>query len=392
MSTRPALVAARIALVALVAGGLLLAIADPFTAFFYISYAAMGGLLAWRRPREVIGWLLICIGFGFIGTTTSPNVDAAALAAGTASTADFLAVWAGSWAGYLTFGGFVALTVLFPTGRLPQGRWRWPAAALITGAIAVAVLAATAPSLSFNPDGGVTSISVPNRLAVLPELPLWSAFPPDLLILPTVAMLAIGVVAMLVRYRRARGLLRLQLRWLVASLLFMVLAIVGGLSTLYVFGAEIGGAAWLGAIVAYPTIPLAIYIAVTRYRLYEIDRIVSRAISWFVLTVILAGLFAAAIVGLQAVLAPVTDNNTLAVAASTLLAAALFQPLRRSIQAVVDHRFNRRRYDAERIVTGFAERLRDETDLAEIHRDVVAAAGTSLQPASLAIWVRQTNR
>jgi hypothetical protein len=372
----------RVLLLVLLAIGLAVSRADPFTAFFFVSYASLGALLAIRRPRHVIGWLLIVIAFGFMGTTSQPGIDVAAAQTGHGPLGEFVVIWASSWTGYATFGGFVALTLLFPSGRLPEGRWRPPAIAVL-GAFAAA------PTVSFNPDGGATTVLVPNRFAVLPELPLWDLVRLDLLVVPTIVLLAIGVGSILVRYRGAAGVVRLQLRWLVAALVFVVLAVAAGLASILVFPG-IGGLAWLPAIAAYPTVPIAIYVAITRHRLYEIDRIISRTVGWLLVTAVLAGVFAGAVIGLQALLAPLTRNNALVVAASTLVAAGAFQPLRSRIQRLVDHRFNRARLDAERVTEGFAARLRAEVDLAAIDEDVRRTVSVAVAPSALGLWLRGT--
>jgi hypothetical protein len=135
-------------------------------------------------------------------------------------------------------------------------------------------------------------------------------------------------------------------------------------------------------------LPIALGVAILRYRLYDIDRIVSRTISYAVVTAVLVGVFAGAILVFQTVLAPLTGKNTMAVAASTLVVAALFQPLRLRIQRVIDRRFNRARYDADLAVATFSERLRDETDLVTIRDGVLRTVVDSLQPSDLTLWVR----
>ena len=382
----------RLLLVVLVLGGLLFARVDPFSVFFFLSYAVLGALLAVRRPGNVIGWLLVVIAFGFVGTTVPTDVDAAALIAGTATWGGFLVVWVTAWAGYITFACLAALLLVFPSGHLPPGRLRRPAIALLAVCVAVAVLSAVSPTVSFNPDGGVATIAVPNRFAVMPELAAWQLVPPDALIVPTLLALALAVVSMIVRYRRASGVERLQLRWLVAAAAFVVVAITAGLISVSIVGEDLGALAWIPAIIAYPTVPAAIYVAVTRYRLYEIDRIVSRTIGWAIVTGLLAAVFAAVVVGLQAVLAPMTENSTLAVAASTLVAAALFQPLRARVQAVVDRRFNRHRVDAQRAIDAFGLQLRDEVDLGAVHGRLLAAAEATVQPAGAGLWLRGTGK
>ena len=134
--------------------------------------------------------------------------------------------------------------------------------------------------------------------------------------------------------------------------------------------------------------PIAIGIAILRYRLYEIDRIISRTVGWAVVTALLLAVFASLVIGLQAILADLTQGETLAVAASTLAAAALFQPVRRRVQHLVDRRFDRGRYDGDRAAAVFGERLRDRVDLAGVERDLHRVADETLRPASVSIWVR----
>ena len=201
------------------------------------------------------------------------------------------------------------------------------------------------------------------------------------------ASLMVSIGTFLVRYRRARGLERAQGKWLLGALGLMLAAVVFAFAVLLLVDST-GFWMWAPAALAYPLIPVAIGVAVTRYRLYEIDRIVSRTIGWAVSTGAILGLFALLVIGLQAVLAPVTRESTLAVAASTLAAFALFQPLRHRVQSLVDHRFNRSRYDAERISGLLAARLRNETDLPAINAGIVDGARASVQPGSVALWVR----
>ena len=157
-------------------------------------------------------------------------------------------------------------------------------------------------------------------------------------------------------------------------------------------GAQIGGAAWVVVLVAYPTIPLAVGVAVMRYRLLEIDRIISRTISYGVVTATLVAVYAGVILLLQAPLGAVTGGNTVAVAASTLVAAGLFQPLRRRIQAATDRRFNRARYDAERTAAAFAAEVRDEVDPTHAQSALLSAVDSAIGPRVIGVWIRGESR
>jgi hypothetical protein len=383
----------RLVLIALLAGGTFIGIAwafDPFALLFWASYASAAALLIIRRPRNVIGWLLLAIAFGFLGTTTRPEIDLAAVEQGVGSIGDRLWMWVGSWAGAATFIGFFSLMLVFPSGRLPAGRWRWPSLALIAIGSLIVVLAAFAPTVTFSPDGGSAEIVAPNPVAILPDLPIWSIIPTGgvVTIAPILILLPIGVITLAMRYRRSTGALRLQLRWLVAAVAFVVGAVIAGLAILAIAG-EDAWYAWVPAIIAYPTVPIAIGIAVLRYRLYEIDRLISRTIGWAIVTGLLVGTFALLVLGLQAVLEPITGGNTLVIAGSTLVVAALFQPLRTRVQRAVDRRFDRSRYDGERLLAALGERLRDEVDLTTISADVLATVDAAVRPSAAGLWLRQ---
>ena len=194
----------------------------------------------------------------------------------------------------------------------------------------------------------------------------------------------LGVTAVLTRYRSGDPTLRQQLRWFIAAVLLaavpLPIAILPG----------IGGPQWaLVASVGLLLVPVSVWIAVTRYRLYEIDRLISRGVSWAVLSGLLLAVYAGAVLLLQSVLGSVTQGETVAVAASTLLAAALFQPLRRRVQAAVDHRFNRARYDAERTAIDFAGRLREQVDLASLGGDIAGVVDIALRPTKIGVWLRK---
>jgi hypothetical protein len=194
----------------------------------------------------------------------------------------------------------------------------------------------------------------------------------------------IAIVAVVVRFRRSQGVERAQMKWLIASVSLM--ALLFSISWVKLFGPSdlIDNA----SVVAGILVPIAIGIAVLRYHLYDIDRIVSRTLGWAIVSGVLVAVFAGLVVALQALLAPVTKENTLAVAASTLVAFALFQPLRRRVQHAVDRRFDRARYDGQRTVDAFAEHLRSEVDLGVLRSSLTATASDAVRPVSAGVWLR----
>jgi hypothetical protein len=206
------------------------------------------------------------------------------------------------------------------------------------------------------------------------------------------ALFVASIVSLLVRYVRSDGVERLQLRWLVTGLASAVVAVPVGFVLYALFGSVIEGLVWLPAIVAFTLPPIAIGIAVLRYRLYEIDRLISRTIGWAIVTGALLAVFGGAVIGLQGLLSGITQGETLAVATSTLVAFALFQPLRRRVQSAVNRRFDRARVDADRTASAFADRLRDQIDLGGLEADIARTVETALRPTSTGVWIRGVNR
>ena len=380
-----------VGLVVVLVVGFVIAASDGFTALYFVFYACVGAILAVRRPRNPIGWLLVGVGFGFIGTSTPPGAELADVAAGTASTTVRVSVWLAGWSGTAWYLGLFALMVVFPSGRLPEGRWRLPSGLLLALGALMVVLTAISPTFSISVADGVETITVANPFAILPDLPLWDslASTSELWSVALVALLIVGVASIIARYRRSTGILRLQLRWLVASLSFLVVALLIGLASAALFADVVGGLGWSVALVAFPTVPIAIVVAVLRYHLLEIDRIVSRTVGYALVTGILAVLYAGSILLLQGALVAVTQAQTIAVATSTLAVLALFQPVRRRVQRIVDRRFDRAHYDAERTSVQFAERLRHEVDIHAVSADLEDTVRAAIQPERLGLWLRR---
>ena len=191
------------------------------------------------------------------------------------------------------------------------------------------------------------------------------------------------------RFRHGSPVERQQIKWLLAAALIGAIAFpVAFLAAIVLPSTVLGDMAWSVGFIGLIALPIAIGIAILRYHLYEIDRLISRTIGWAVITGLLVALFAGLVVVLQAALAPLTKESTIAVAASTLVAFALFQPLRRRVQRAVDRRFDRARYDGQRTVDCFAERVRNEVDLGTLRSALVATAEGAVRPTGAQLWLR----
>ena len=354
----------------------------------YVPYAGVGSILVARRPRNPIGWVLLAIGWTFAVSFLPSDATAHELQSLTASPLQEAIVWVTDWSVSFTFALFASLAFSFPTGRLVEGPWR-RLTALVLGLIwGFVIVSAFWPVLTVQPRGGPGVIEIPNPIGLLPRTILGIDLPSQMAgtaLLPLI--MVASIVAIAGRYAGARDLERLQLRWLAGAFALIAVAVPIGF-LIWALGDATGEISWVPASLAFLLPPLAIGIAVTRHRLYEIDRLISRGLSWAVLSGLLLAVYAGGVLLLQTVLGDIIQGQTVAVAGSTLLAAALFQPLRRRVQVAVDHRFNRARYDAERTTTDFAERLREEVDLAALRGDITDVVETALHPSTIGVWLR----
>lgn len=337
-------------------------------AVWIASFGLVGALLATRLPHNPVGWLLwasaLCSTVAFCG---SDYAGYSLEHLGGSLPATVPIAWASSWTFIPAIGlTLVYVPLLFPDGRLPSRRWL-PLSLYGAVAISAAALVAFAPTLSNVDD-------LPNPLAIPGLQPVIDAvgFPPGG---PMAAAILLAFLAPIVRFRRGDTTERRQLKWF-AFVLVIVFVI-------FAFGPD------LGSFVGLALLPIGIGVAVLRYRLYEIDRIISRTLAWALLTAILASLFVGCILILQAVLASEAGSSGPVVVVSTLLVATLFQPLRRRIQSVTDRRFNRSRYDATKTLAGLAGRLSGEVDLGDVTTDVVRTVVTAMEPASAGIWLHE---
>ena len=346
-----------------------------------LLFVVTGTLIEWRRRGHRMGRLLILAGplFGVLALGWQTAAD---LRPYLDPTANALLHWLAaplSWGGLALFTGWIPL--LFPTGTLPGPRWRLPAFA-IAGVGTAGVIAG-----AMRPGRVATGIDVDNPFGVA-GWPAWLAPLTDGVGLAIAALMVLGFAAVAARYRTGDPVERAQVRWLLAAVGLVAAAFLAN----FIEGSlRQDDGHFISAIVIQVGLlmmPLAVGVAVLRYRLYEIDRIISRTIGWAIVTGCLLAAFAGGVVLLQAILSGITQGQTLAVAASTLAVFALFQPVRRRVQSIVDRRFDRARYDSQRTVDAFAERIRHDVDLGALRSALLAPAGGAVRPASAVLWLR----
>lgn len=349
---------------------------------FVLGFGGMGWLMARRLPANPIGWCFAVGGLtwalggvsgGWAELAQTGHAPLGAFARWCAQLEVF------EWVFAMPFSIQLPL-LLLPDGRTLSRRWRLAVWAVAAGVVLGTAGFATLPGVI---DGTPPQRHLVNPLGVraLGPVPMIIARAGAGLLL--LAMLA-GVAAAVIRFRRSHGVERQQMRWVALGgcvlLSAPASALIPGVPS------TVGGAVGTVGIAA---VPVCVGVAVLRYRLYDLGRVVSRTLSYAVVTALLIAVYIALVTGLARLL---PGSSSLAVAASTLAAAALFQPLRHRVQSLVDHRFNRARYDADRTVDGFSRRLRDEVDLAAVRSDLLGVVDTALQPASVGLWVRDVAR
>jgi hypothetical protein len=354
----------------------------PFAWLFLVLFLTpgvmVGTLLAARRPRNPIGWMLLAFYF----LATAPAGDYAIidyrLHHGHLPLGSVAVVLLASWPVWLVL--IAVLLWVFPDGQLPQGRWRRVAGVLVAAGalLAVAATAGGAATVAGHTVRVDASGNLANNAAGAAGLAQGAV---------AVGVLASLLVWLAVRvpiYRRSAGERRQQFKWLYTGAAIFVVSVIGAVLVS-------GGSSGLDQTVndgivpvGFAVLPVSVGVAVLKYRLYEIDRIVSRVISYAIITVVLAGVFAGLVV-LATVVLPV--KTPVAVAAATLAAAALFNPLRKRVQHAVDRRFNRARYSAEAVVAAFTARLRQTVDLDTVRGDLVGVVDEAFEPAHVSVWL-----
>jgi hypothetical protein len=330
-----------------------------------------GFVLASKRPQNRIGWLFLVagVGLGLSGFGGAYAVHALVAHPGSLPAARAFA-WLSNWIWIISVAMLAFLFLLFPTGYVRSPRWR-PAAWFTGGAFALAAVCTLI--------GATRSWAHPFTLSG-PASPdgLTGTLDGIAVVLISAALL-VGVAALVARFAKSSGEERLQLKWCAAAALVLAVVFV---ASIWVNSAAVNVLQSL----AFLCLWTAIAVAVLKYRLYDIDRIISRTLAYAIVTGLLVGVYAGLVLLATQVLG---FHSTVAVAASTLAAAALFNPLRRRVQRVVDRRFNRARYDAEQTVAAFAARLKDIVDLNSVRDDLATVVDQALEPAHVSVWISQ---
>lgn len=361
------------------------------TAVSVLAYGTMGALILARQPRHPIGWLFCALALPqALQFVAQEYAILGYLVARANWPALRLAAWLQAWVNYLSFPSSIALPyLLFPSGRLPSPRWRWLVGVIVLAAGMNVVLPILTPGFIYVYRGDEAfslPVSNPTGWAVRP--PAFAAVLGQSWTLAILAYLA-AIVAGLVRYRRARGDERQQLKWFAyfaaLSLLILLLSVFGSLVP------AVGEVAWvrafdeLGLVVVTIGAPVAAGIAILRYRLYDIDQIINRTLVYGLLTAALSLIYFGSVAVLQRVF---VSQSPLVLVASTLLIAVLFAPLRARLQATIDRRFHRRRYDAQRVLQAFSATIRDEVNVDRLSDAFQAVVQQVVEPTAISLWLR----
>jgi hypothetical protein len=350
----------------------------PFIAMLavFAATSVVGGLVASRRPQNPIGWIF-CVFSAYTGLVVLANCYAEVAPDDARRGPGQAAAWFSNWSWVSLFTLAVIVLLLFPNGRLPSRRWR---PAVWCGGVGTAAFAA---GVAFDPGTLDEYPGVANPVGLDASLAVTLR---DAGMILTLVALVAAVVSVVTRYRGSGGVARQQIKWLAAAGLVAVAGILAG-TTMAVLGwDDVGNTVVVLGILG---IPVAIGIAMLRYRLYDVDRVISRTLTYGLLTVALGAAYGGLVLAGQALFSSFAGGSDLAIAVSTLFVAALFLPVRARSQRFVDRRFYRRRYDAQRTLESFAARLREQVDLDTLAGELGAVVDEAMQPAHVGLWLRR---
>jgi hypothetical protein len=369
--------------------------ANSFIAYFALPFALVGTLIVWHRRGNRFGWVMAAIALSFAAWFAARQYAVYALVtAPQALPGGVLALWStGAWADLGWALGLTLLPLLFPDGAPPSPRWRpvvWLAALLVVFNVVQGQILNLPKDPPVPPGAYPFGLSRNDALRAALWLPV--------ILLVYVPIATVCVVAPFARFRLAGPIQRQQLKYFIfaagvffVALLLDVLSQSAGSPNPQIFAAgdllpRLVGALLVAAILGFP---LAIGVAVLRYRLYDIDLLINRTLVYGATSAAIAATFWVGIIALQAVFRPLTSGSELAIAAATLVSFGLFQPVRRRVQDAIDQRFDRSRYDAARTLDAFADRLRDEVDLDALQEDLIRAVRQTMSPAHASVWLRE---
>ena len=349
------------------------------------AFATVGAVVVARHPGNAVGWLCLAVGvLGGVNALAIPYAEYAFVTQPGSLPGGVVMAWLSLWLSYVWVLTVTFLPLLFPTGRLPTPRWRpvaW-AAAVLLAAMCVAAAIAPGPMHEQQP-WPRNPLGIESAAAALQRAD-------EVLTLCLVAVIVLCAGSLLVRFRRAQGIERQQLKWFSFAVALFVLVFVAYILPTLLWGEWLSNTASdVVFAIGYGLIPVGVGIAILRYRLYDIDRIINRSLVYGLLTALLGGIYVGVILLCGQLFGGITDDPpSWAIAGATLAVAALFQPARRRVQRLVDRRFNRRRYDAARTIDAFSVRLRDQVDLDTLTTELLTVVDQTVEPTTSSLWLR----
>jgi hypothetical protein len=345
-----------------------------------LSFAVVGAVVAAGAPRNSIGWLLLAIGLGLalLGLTQA-LVEVELASPGSVPAASAFA-WLSPNIGFAALLAIMALLPRLPSGTFLSRRWR------VIDLLAVAAFV-TGSAVSFEPGPIADYPEFDNPLGI-PGFDTVNALVEPIALVLLLALLAASLASVVVRFRKARGIERLQLKWVGLSIAVTVVLWLAALAFSF---SDSDSLIWVVWSLSLCTVPVSIGVAVLRYRLYDIDRVISKTLVYGSLTVLLGAAYAGLVLAGQALFSSFAGGSDLAIAVSTLVVAALFLPARSRVQRLVDRRFYRRRYDAQRTLEAFGARLREQVDLETLQAELRGVVADAMQPAHVSLWRREVS-
>jgi hypothetical protein len=349
------------------------------------AFAATGALIVSNRPRNMVGWLLLLEATIIFVAPMGDYFDSLIQAPTDPSWLTLIGLWIYGWAWLWFIFPVLFIPLFFPTGRLLSARWRW----VVGLGLSVCALFLFFASFSqeFVPGNDNWPTPAPNPIGFLPL----DSFPDQFWFPSFLVFIVLSVVSLVVRYRRAGAVEREQMRWLLfAAALFAGVYLIG------LFTNSLGGPINAFVVVlrnqSMTLLPIAIAVAILRYRLYDIDLIIRKTLQYAALSALLALVYFGMVVLLQTLFGAALADSPLLIVLSTLLIAALFAPLRQRVQATIDRRFYRQKYDAQQVLAQFAVVARDETEMEALTAELIRVVQETMQPETVSVWLKETRR